>query len=174
MALRPVLSVPDPRLRVKAQPVACVDDQVRTLMNDMLETMYHEDGIGLAATQLGIPQRVVVIHIMNTSADDKVFKIANPEIIWKSEETATLEEACLSVPGQSATVVRAAEVKVRYLDEASTPQEIHAKGLFAACIQHEIDHLDGKLFVDHLSGLKRSLLLQRAQKQARLLKASRQ
>ncbi|MFN7710403.1 MAG: peptide deformylase [Holosporales bacterium] len=172
MALRTVLKVPDPRLRIKAAPVASVDDRVRLLMDDMLETMYHEDGMGLAATQIGISQRVIVIHIPGGS-DTKIYKIANPEILWHSPETAALEEACLSVPAQSASVIRAAEVKVQYLDENNHPQEMHAKGLLAACIQHEIDHLDGKLFVDHLSQLKRSMLLQRAQKQARLQKAYR-
>lgn len=164
MALLTILVAPDPRLKEKAKPVAKVDAGVRRLMDDMLETMYAAPGIGLAAPQVGVSQRVLVIDIVREiKADEKrapVF-MANPEILWVSDEDATYEEGCLSVPEHYAEVVRPAAVKVRYLDRDNEIREIAADGLLATVIQHEMDHLDGVLFIDHLSNLKRNMILRK-------------
>lgn len=168
MALLKVLEIPDPRLRLKAEPVAAVDSEIRRLMDDMLETMYKEDGVGLAAIQVGVQKRVIVIDIeYGANTPKKSYKMANPEIIWLSEELQALTDGCLSVPGQWVTLKRAAAVHVTYLDENNKPQKIEATGLFAYCIQHEIDHLNGILFIDHLSNLKRSLLIKKLEKSRR-------
>jgi len=165
MARLEILRYPDPRLREKARPVARVDGHVRRLAEDMLETMYAAPGIGLAATQVGVPKRVVVIDVSEDRSQPLV--LINPEIVAREGEEE-MEEGCLSVPGIYERVRRAARVRVRALDREGRPFEREADGLLAVCIQHEIDHLDGKLFVDYLSELKRSRIRKRLEKQRRL------
>src|SRR5687768_17839987 len=155
MALLPIITAPDPRLKVKGRPVAAVDAKVRRLMDDMLETMYHAIGIGLAAPQVGATQRVLVVDVARDGEKPQPMRIANPEILWRSEELMTANEGCLSLPEHYADVERPAEIRLRYLDQDNEIREIEAKGLLATCLQHEIDHLDGTLFVDHISSLKR-------------------
>lgn len=161
-----VLKEPDPRLRIKAKPIENVDDSIRQLMDDMLETMYIEDGIGLAATQVGVNKRVIVIDLNAGSEEDEpdVHFMANPEVLWQSEETSTFKEGCLSVPETRADVTRPARVKVRYLDRQNQIHEFEADGLMATCVQHEIDHLDGVLFIDHLSKLKQEIIHKKLKK----------
>lgn len=165
MALLQVLVAPDPRLKMKAKPVDTVDAEVKKLMDDMMETMYHDEGIGLAATQVGVDKRVIVINIGWTKDDKGIeYRMANPEILDSSNETAMFPEGCLSVPGQYGEVERPVGVTVKYLDENGKEKTLEADGLLADCIQHEIDHLNGKLFIDHLSSLKRNLILGRLKK----------
>lgn len=168
MALLPILTAPDPRLKLKAKPVAAVDPGVRRLMDDMLETMYQAPGIGLAAPQVGVARRVIVIDCAREGGAPQPFKIANPEILWRSEELAVSNEGCLSLPEHYADVERSAEIRVRYLDDQNEIRELHAGGLLATCIQHEMDHLDGVLFVDHISPLKRNIILRKLAKTKRL------
>ena len=152
MALLPILCYPDPRLHKVAQPVAAVDDRLRALIDDMLETMYEANGIGLAATQIDVHQRLVVI---DTSEErNKPLVLINPEIIWMSDERVKGDEGCLSVPGIYDGVERATAVKVTALDRDGQTQNLEAEGLLAICIQHELDHLKGKVFVEYLSPLK--------------------
>jgi peptide deformylase len=162
MAILNILHFPDPRLRHKAKPVVHVDDALRKLVDDMFETMYAAPGIGLAATQVHIAQRLVVIDVTPEKTQPLCF--VNPEILEKSGEEE-MEEGCLSVPGYYDVVRRAERVKVRALDRNGQPFEIDTDGLLAVCIQHEIDHLDGKLFVDYLSELKRQRLRKKIEKQ---------
>ncbi|GMQ87686.1 MAG: peptide deformylase [Gammaproteobacteria bacterium] len=164
MAILDILHFPDPRLRTRAQKVVTVDDQVRTLVDDMFETMYQAPGIGLAATQVNIHRRLLVIDISSEQNKPGVF--INPEILEKygSEET---DEGCLSVPGVYESVQRAERIKMRALDRNGEAFELEANGLLAVCIQHEIDHLDGKLFVDYLSPLKRQRIRKKLEKQRR-------
>ncbi len=164
MAIRPILHAPDPRLKVKAAPVALVDESVRQLMDDMLETMYAAPGIGLAAPQIGVASRVIVVDLAEEESQRQPLRMANPEIISVSEDSQIFEEGCLSLPDQYAEVERPAKIRVRYLDYAGTAQEIEASGLLATCILHEMDHLDGVLFVDHISTLKRSIILRKLMK----------
>jgi peptide deformylase len=160
----PILYVPDPRLRAKAKPVAAGDPRVPALAEKMLATMYRAPGIGLAAPQIGELLRLVVIDI---HPDDKPapMVLVNPEVVAASKELATREEGCLSLPNQFADVTRPAVVKVRWTDLSGAKQEIEADDLLAACMQHEIDHLDGVLFVDHISALKRNMLLRKLAKE---------
>ncbi|MEQ9347101.1 MAG: peptide deformylase [Thalassospira sp.] len=164
MALREILIVPDPRLKKECEPVTDVNDEIRQLLDDMLETMYAAPGIGLAAPQIGVMKRVVVMDVSDDDEKSKPLKLINPEIIWESEEMAVYQEGCLSIPDQYADVERPAEVGMRYLDENGKEHEIEADGLLATCIQHEIDHLDGVLFTDYLSALKRNMILKKVQK----------
>ena len=164
MACLTILTVPDARLKVKALPVPLVDDSIRKLMDDMMETMYADDGAGLAATQVGINKRVIVVDLGEHTPDMGPLKFANPEIVWRSTEIKKNWEACLSVPGQSAQVERSAAIRLRYLDENNTVQEKDFDDWAAICLQHEIDHLDGILYIDHLSALKRNLLISKARK----------
>jgi len=164
MAVLPILVAPDPVLKKKAVAVAAVDQRVVTLLNDMLETMYVAPGIGLAAPQVGVSERIIVLDIAKADQPRAPLRMVNPEILWASDERNTYEEGCLSVPEQYAKVVRPKQVRVRYLDETGAPREIDADGLLATVVQHEIDHLDGVLFVDHLSSLKRHMLLRRLAK----------
>jgi peptide deformylase len=164
VALLPILTAPDPRLKIKAKPVAAVDARIRQLMDDMAETMYAAPGIGLAAPQVGVPERVIVVDIAKEGEESQVLKLANPELLWRSEELATYNEGCLSLPEHYADVQRPAECKVRYLDYQGEIREIHATGLLATCLQHEMDHLEGTLFVDHISALKRNIILRKLQK----------
>ncbi|MFO8154423.1 MAG: peptide deformylase [Thiohalospira sp.] len=164
MALLNVLHFPDPRLRTVADPVATVDDTVRRLVADMFETMYEAPGIGLAATQVNVHQRVVVIDVSEDKSDPRVY--INPEILAR-EGVETMEEGCLSVPGVFEKVERADHVTVRALDQHGEEREEEADGLLAVCIQHEIDHLDGKVFVDHLSEIKRTRIRKKLEKQSK-------
>ncbi|MBP2300212.1 peptide deformylase [Azospirillum picis] len=164
MARLPILVAPHPVLKRKAQPVAEVDACVAKLMDDMVETMYDAKGIGLAAPQVGVLDRVIVIDVHEKDEPANPIRMANPEIVWSSEEKAICEEGCLSIPEQYAEVTRPKQVRVRYLDEKNQTQEMEADGLLATCIQHEIDHLNGVLFVDYLSMLKRNMLLKKVQK----------
>ena len=163
----PILIAPDPRLKLKARPVSAVDDQIRRLMDDMAETMYAAPGIGLAAPQVGFAHRVIVVDVAKDGGPSNLMRLANPEILWHSEELATYNEGCLSLPEHYADVSRPQAVRIRYLDYANKRQEIEAKGLLAVCLQHEIDHLDGMLFVDHISSLKRGIILRKLAKTKR-------
>ena len=167
MALLEILQAPHPVLKAKAAPVAQVDDRLRQLAADMFETMYKAPGIGLAAPQIGIAERLVVLDVAE-GEDRRPMVLVNPEILWKSGQRGTAEEGCLSLPGQFADVTRPLAVKVRYLDEQGEERELEAEGLLARCVQHEIDHLDGVLFVDHLSALKRNMIMRRLIKTRRV------
>ena len=156
-----ILEFPDPRLRKKAAPVAAVDDAVRTLIDDMFETMYEALGIGLAATQVDVHRRVLVADLSQEKNEPHV--LINPAILEKDGTTVT-EEGCLSVPGYYDEVERAEHIKVRYLDRAGNEQESEIEGLLAVCVQHEMDHLEGKLFVDYLSEVKRQRIRKRIEK----------
>lgn len=163
MAVLDILHYPDPRLHRVARPVAVVDERIRTLVRDMGETMYAAPGIGLAATQVNVHERVVVIDV--SDARDELRAFINPEIVWTSDDTKICEEGCLSVPGVYDEVERPDRVRVRALDAGGQPFELDADGLLAVCIQHEIDHLNGRVFVQYLSRLKQSRI------RARMLKA---
>ncbi|HTS90867.1 MAG TPA: peptide deformylase [Stellaceae bacterium] len=167
MAVLPIITAPDPRLKLKAKPVAKVDDEIRRLMDDMLETMYLAPGIGLAAPQVGVLKRVLVVDVAGEDEKPAPLKIANPEILWRSEELATYNEGCLSLPEHYADVARSAAIKLRYLDYQNEIREIEAKGLLATVIQHEMDHLEGVLFVDHISSVKRGIILRKLAKAKR-------
>jgi peptide deformylase len=167
MAVREIIKLPDKRLRLKSEPVKQIDAGIRKLVDDMFETMYAAPGIGLAAIQLGIAKRVVTMDLSKKEGDHKPQVFINPEITWKSEETSKYEEGCLSIPEYYEEVERPAEVKVKYLDIDSKTHEIKAKGLLATCLQHEIDHTNGVLFIDHLSRLKRNLVIKKFTKAAK-------
>ncbi len=163
----PILIAPAPLLRARARPVASQDETtVRDLLPRMLATMYEAPGIGLAAPQVGAGLRVAVVDVMPDDTPSPIALI-NPEIVASSQETATREEGCLSLPNQYADVTRPARVKIRYLDQGGARREIEAEGLLAACLQHELDHLDGVLFVDHLSSLKRNMIMRKLAKEMR-------
>jgi peptide deformylase len=164
MAVLEILHFPDPRLRTRAQPVRAVDDRIRRLVDDMFETMYAAPGIGLAATQVNVPLRVLVLDVSEERNAPRCF--VNPEILVR-EGDEEMEEGCLSVPGVYDRVRRAERIRVRALDRDGQPFELDADGLLAVCIQHEIDHLDGKLFVDYLSALKRQRIRKKLEKEAR-------
>jgi peptide deformylase len=165
MALLNILHYPDPRLRRQAEAVVRVDDSIRQLVADMAETMYAAPGIGLAAVQVNAPQRVIVIDISDTR--DQLLILINPEIYEKDGEQV-FEEGCLSVPGVYDEVTRAAHIRLRALDKHGKPFDMEAEGLLATCIQHEIDHLNGKVFVDYLSRLKQTRIRKKLEKQQRL------
>jgi peptide deformylase len=167
MALREVLVAPDPRLKVKSRKVETFDAALKTLLDDMVETMYAAKGIGLAAPQVGVPLRALVMDIAREGEEPSPRKFVNPEIVWASEEQVPCEEGCLSVPGQYAEVTRPRQVSVRFQDETGVRHEIDCDGLLAVCIQHEMDHLEGVLFVDRLSALKRNMMLRKVQKAQR-------
>lgn len=161
MSILPIIWAPDPILKTKCKSVETVDDTVRRLANDMLETMYLAPGIGLAAPQVGLDRRVVVIDVSRDGEERAPLQMINPEIVWSSDEGQVYEEGCLSLPEMFATVERPAEVKVSYINLDGKKQNIEADGLLAVCLQHEIDHLDGILFVDHLSALKRNMIIKK-------------
>ena len=167
MAQLTILTAPDPRLKLKAQPVDAVDAGVRRLMDDMLDTMRGALGIGLAAPQVGVARRVIVLDVAREGEEPRPMRLANPEILWRSEELTTQSEGCLSVPEHYADVTRPAEIRLRYLDYENELRELDAKGLLATCLQHEIEHLDGILFVDHLSLVKRGMILRKLAKAKR-------
>ena len=168
MALLPILRYPDPRLHTVAQPVQVVDDRIRQIVRDMAETMYAAPGVGLAATQVDIHERIVFIDVSEDGNDLHV--LINPEITWKSEELQVYEEGCLSVPGVYDEVQRAARIRVSALNEQGEACEFDAEGLLAVCVQHELDHLAGKVFVEYLSVLKQNRIKTRLRKQERELK----
>lgn len=172
MAILTILEAPDPRLKIKAKPVAEVDDRIRKLLDDMVETMHAAPGVGLAAPQVGEALRMLVVDVAGKDQKPAPRKIINPEIVWASEETKPWEEGCLSLPDQYAEVIRPAAVKVRYLDETGKKHEIEADGLLAVCIQHEMDHLEGILFVDHISALRRNMILRKLSKSKKLKTAA--
>ena len=167
MAIRPILTVPDPILKLVSKPVDAVTDETRKLMDDMLETMYDAPGIGLAAIQIGVPKRVIVMDIAGPDDPKAPRYYVNPEIVWSSEETAPYEEGCLSIPDIYDEVERPARVKLKYLNYQGEEVVEDAEGLFAVCIQHEMDHLEGVLFIDHLSRLKRERAVAKVKKQSR-------
>lgn len=170
MAILTVLTAPNPRLKMKAKPVEAVDGDIRCLMDDMLETMYANDGMGLAAPQVGVDKRVIVIDLNagEEALSPDVLKIANPELLWTSEKTSLLDEACISVPDLYGAVSRPTDAKVRYLNEHNELIERDVDGLLARCIQHEMDHLNGILYIDHLSPLKREIILRKLIKARKL------
>jgi peptide deformylase len=167
MALRSILKLPDPRLRLVSTPVKKVDDQLRRLVEDMFETMYDAPGIGLAAIQIGVSERIVTMDLAKKDEPPERRVFINPELVWSSDDKAIREEGCLSIPEYYEEVERPSQVKVRYLDLDGTPQEIDADGLLATCLQHEIDHLNGVLFIDHLSKLKRNMVIKKFTKAAK-------
>ncbi len=164
MTAHMIIHVPDPRLKQVCNPVEGVDTEIRDLADEMLHTMHAANGIGLAACQIGVLKRVVVMDLAREGEDPQPQVFINPEITWQSEETRSYEEGCLSIPDVYEKVVRPARVGARYLDRDGRPQEIEADGLLSVCLQHEIDHLNGVLFIDHLSKLKRSMVVRKMQK----------
>ena len=165
MAKKKILTIPDPVLRQISEPVTKVNSEVKKLMDDMLETMYAAPGIGLAAVQVGILKRVIVIDLSKDGEKKEPIFIVNPEITSKSKELISYEEGCLSIPNQFAEIKRPSSCKINFLNYEGKKSEIDADGLLATCIQHEIDHLNGILFIDHLSKLKKDLILKKTKKQ---------
>ena len=168
MSHREIVIIPDPILRQVSKPVARVDADAKKLWDEMLETMYAAPGIGLAAVQIGVPRRQLVIDLSKEDEAKKPLFIANPEIIWTSEALSEYEEGCLSIPEYYDIVTRPSEIRLRYLDRQGEAQELHAAGLLSTCLQHEIDHLDGVLFIDHISRLKRDRVLKKFTKAQKL------
>ena len=171
MAKLDIITLPDRKLRLKSSAVERIDGDLRRFMDLMLEAMYEAPGIGLAAVQVGEPRRVITVDVAgreDESAEPDPLFLVNPEILWTSDERVTAEEGCLSIPEYFAEVERPATVRVAYLDRHGKPREIEADGILATCVQHEIDHLDGKLFIDYLSKLKRDMVVKKFAKQQRL------
>ena len=169
MAIRQILTEPNKILREKSLNVESVDDDLRKLMDDMLETMYAAPGIGLAAIQVGIPKRVIVLDISQKEGKKDPMYFVNPEIIDKSKDNSVYEEGCLSVPGQFAEIERPDQCHVKFLDYNGQQREIKATGMLATCIQHEMDHLEGILFIDYLSKLKKSMIIKKLSKQKKVI-----
>ena len=167
MTIREIIKLPDKRLRLISEPVKQIDAGIRKLVDDMFETMYKAPGIGLAAIQVGVAKRVITMDLSKKENDHEPQVFINPEILWQSEERAKFEEGCLSIPDYYEEVERPAEVRVKYLDLAGKKREIDAKGLLATCLQHEIDHTNGVLFIDHLSKLKRDRVIKKFTKAAK-------
>ena len=167
MSLRSIITLPDPKLRLVSKPLERVDDSLRRLMDDMTETMYDAPGIGLAAIQIAEPIRIIVVDPAKPDDPKAPLHLVNPEILWSSEERKIYEEGCLSIPEYDEEVERPASVRVRYIDRDGNSQEILAEGLLATVLQHEIDHLDGVLFIDYLSKLKRDRVVKKFAKIAR-------
>ena len=163
MPLKNIITVPDPLLKSVSKPVDKINNEIKILINDMFETMYNAPGIGLAAVQIGIPLRVVVIDIAKGD-EKKPYFFINPNIIWRSDKTSTYEEGCLSIPNQFAEIERPESCRVEYLDLNNKKKEIEANGLLSTCIQHEIDHLNGVLFIDYLSKLKKNMIIKKVTK----------
>jgi peptide deformylase len=176
MAIRPILEAPDPRLRVISTPVETVDDDLRALIADMFETMYDAPGIGLAAIQVGVPKRVLVIDLMDDGPDGERISeprvFINPELYEPTEALTVYNEGCLSVPEQYADVERPTGISARWLDENGAAHDERIEGMLATCLQHEMDHLEGVLFIDHLSKLKRDMVLKKLEKARRLRRAA--
>jgi peptide deformylase len=167
MAIQEIIKIPDKRLRQVSEPVKKIDASIRKLVTDMFETMYKAPGIGLAAIQIGVPKRVVTMDLSKKEDDHQPQVFINPEVVWESENKSTREEGCLSIPDYYEEVERPADVKVKYLDLDGKPQEIEASGLLATCLQHEIDHTNGVLFIDYLSKLKRDRIIKKFTKAAK-------
>lgn len=170
MATRDIISIPDKLLRSESAAVERVDDELRRLVDDMFETMYAAPGIGLAAVQVGVPRRLITLDVVGREDEERKpepLVLVNPRILWTSDERATYEEGCLSIPEYYAEVERPARVRVGFLDREGKPQEVEANGVLAVCLQHEIDHLDGTLFIDHLSKLKRDMVVKKFAKAAK-------
>ena len=161
MSTLPILIAPDSRLKLRAKPVRRVDQAVQHLMDDMLETMYAQPGIGLAAPQVGESLRVIVIDVSHGGEKKSPIRMANPEIMWASDSSRIQDEGCLSFPEHFVEVTRPDAIRVKYLDEFNKSQELEAEGILSTCIQHEIDHLDGILFVDHISALRRKIIIRK-------------
>jgi peptide deformylase len=170
MAVRDIVKLPDKRLRLVSEPVKRIDADIRKLIEDLFETMYDAPGIGLAAIQIGVPKRVITMDLSKKEDNHQPQVFINPEIMWTSDETAKYEEGCLSIPDYYEEVERPAQVKVKYLDRDGKAREIEAKGLLATCLQHEIDHINGILFIDHLSKLKRDRVIKKFAKAAKTTK----
>jgi peptide deformylase len=168
MTKRDILILPEAQLRLVSDPVERVDDAVRQLADDMLETMYAAPGIGLAAIQIGEPRRMLVMDVAREDEDPEPMVVINPEIVWESPELSVYQEGCLSIPEYYADVERPERIGLRFLDREGAERELEADGLLATCLQHEIDHLNGVLFIDHISKLKRDRVMKKFQKQARL------
>jgi peptide deformylase len=168
MTIKPLIILPDPVLRQVSSKIEQVSDDVRTLADDMLATMYDAPGIGLAGIQIGVPKRILVIDLSKEGEDKKPQVFINPEILTSSDERATYEEGCLSIPDYYAEVERPAKVSVRYIDLEGKEQTLEAEGLLSTCLQHEIDHLNGVLFIDHISRLKRDMVVKKFTKAARI------
>lgn len=166
MAVLPIIETPDARLKIVSAPVAAVDDRIRALIDDMFDSMYAAKGIGLAAIQIGVAERVLVIDLQRDEINEPLVFI-NPEILWESDELSVYNEGCLSVPEQYAEVERAARIRIRYQDRDGAAREEELDGLLATCLQHEMDHLDGILFIDRVSRLKRDMLLRKLAKMRR-------
>jgi peptide deformylase len=167
MALRPIITLPDPKLRLVSKKLERVDGELRRLMDDMAETMYDAPGIGLAAIQLGEPIRLIVVDPAKQDDPRETLFLVNPEVVWSSDERSVYEEGCLSIPEYYEEVERPAKVRVKYVDREGKEQEIEAEGLMSTVLQHEIDHLDGVLFIDYLSKLKRDRVVKKFAKIAR-------
>ena len=170
MALRPILTIPDGKLRQVAEAVPAVDADIRALVDDMFETMYAAPGIGLAAPQIGVLKRVAVVDVAKRRDEEAApdpLVLINPKVTWASQEVSTYEEGCLSIPDYYEAVERPAVIRVAFLDREGQAREIEADGVLATCIQHEIDHLDGVLFIDHISRLKRARVMRRFEKVAK-------
>jgi peptide deformylase len=166
-----IITLPDRRLRTVSAPVERIDDDLRRFLDDMLETMYDAPGIGLAAIQVGVPRRIVTVDVAQREDEDaepNPMFLINPEILWSSDERDVHEEGCLSIPEYYAEVERPASIRIRYLDRDGKLQEMDADSILAVCLQHEVDHLNGTLFIDHLSKLKRDMVIKRFTKQARI------
>jgi peptide deformylase len=167
MALREIIILPDKRLRLVSAPAKSIDPELRLLIDDMFETMYEAPGIGLAAIQVGVPERVIVMDLAKKDEPKEPRVFVNPQVLWRSDEKATYEEGCLSIPEFYEEVERSAKVRVKFLDVTGAEQELEASGLLATCLQHEIDHLDGVLFIDHISRLKRERVIKKFTKAAK-------
>jgi peptide deformylase len=170
MAVREIIKLPDKRLRLVSEPVKRIDADIRKLIDDLFETMYDAPGIGLAAIQIGVPKRVITMDLSKKEDNHEPQVLINPEIVWTSDETGKYEEGCLSIPEYYEEVERPAAVKVKYLDRDGKAREIEGKGLLATCLQHEIDHINGVLFIDHLSKLKRDRVIKKFAKAAKTTK----
>ena len=168
MTIRPILTAPDPRLQAISTDVETVDADIRKLVDDMADSMYAADGIGLAAVQIGVPKRVIVIDLDQKEGQKNPRAYINPKILWASDELAVFEEGCLSVPEIWDDVERPARIKAEYLDRDGKKQLLEADGLLATCLQHEMDHLNGVLFIDHLSRLKRTMVIKKLTKAKKL------
>ncbi len=164
MAILPIIIAPDPRLKQVCAPVARVDDEIRALIDNLLESMYQAPGVGLAAPQVGVSKRILVLDVARDEMPPQPLRLINPELLWASDEKVAYEEGCLSLPEYYAEVERPAAIRIRHLDTHGTVQELSAEGLLATCIQHEMDHLEGILFVDHLSALRRNMILRKLRK----------
>lgn len=167
MALRDIIILPDKRLRLISEPITKVTAEIRKLVEDMFDTMYEAPGIGLAAIQVAVPKRIVTMDVSKKEDVKEPRAFINPEITWRSDDPLIYEEGCLSIPDVHENVERPAKVRFRYLDIEGTSHEAEAEGLFATCIQHEVDHLDGVLFIDHISKLKRDRIIKKFTKAAR-------